>query len=330
MKKRVCLNLFCVVMLGISVFLSGCGKEADEGTEAPATVSTTTAEEPGAGKYDAINKARAMDVESAKMISQAVYDVLTDEKIFDEVYASLDGTILAWAKEGQMFEDGGAGHERFLMALNNHVKLSGGAPMLQYKEQLIGTGNFVPGCWAIAYANGKVEVYVVRDIISSAVKDYTDKVQVYPDTDDNYKEKVDTGDVYREAKDADLRSAGDIAVALTSSMSSEAAYEEVAAELDSGKILAWAKAGEAFENGGTGYGTFVKELNESLKYKGGVPALQYKEEIQGKVTFVPAGWAVAFRDHKPVVYITDGTMTADTVDSTPMIEMQPDVDVNYR
>lgn len=330
MINRVRLRLIFLFVLGVSILLTGCGTADEERTKDIGTASTIADTELNIGKYDVINKARAADVESAKLISAAVYEVLADEKVFDEVYASLNGKILAWANAGQRFEDGGAGHERFLMALNSSEKLAGGAPGLQYKEQLLGTGNFVPEGWAIAYVGGKVEVYVVGKIYDWGVSDYTSRVEVYPNTDDNYKEKIDTGDVYRDAKDADLRSAGDMVTVATAALASEAAYDEVYMELDSGRIIAWAKEGGEFEDGGRGFANYVKELNLSYKYKGGTPLLQYKEKILAETDFIPGGWAIALKNNKPVIYITDGTMTKNTINSTPKVEMQPDVDFNYK
>ena len=331
MKKREGLRKLYICILAISFLLAGCGKGNDENTTGSGAFAGASEEGTSeAGKYDESNKARAADVESAKLISAAVYDALADEKVFNEVYDSLDGKILAWASEGQRFEDGGAGHERFLMVLNNNEKLSGGTPMLQYKEQLLGTGNFVPEGWAVTYVGGKVQVYVVGKIYDWGVKDFTDKVQVYPDTDDNYQEKKDTGDIYRDAKDADIRSAGDMVSNALGALASEAAYNEVSYELRDGTILAWAKEGGEFEDGGRGYTNFVKELNESYRIKGGAPKLQYKEKIKDDVEFVPAGWAVAFQDGKPVIYITDGTMSIGTMDTAPKVEMQPNVSFYYK
>lgn len=330
MKKREGLRKVYICILAVSFLLAGCGKGNDDGSTGSGSSAGTPEEGTSEGKYDAGNKARAADVESAKRISAAVYQALTDEKVFDEVYDSLDGKILAWANEGQRFEDGGAGHERFLMALNNNEELAEGTPMLQFKEQLLGTGNFVPGGWAVAYVGGKVQVYVVGKIYDWGVQEYTDKVQVYPDTDFNYKEKRDTGDLYRDAKDADIRSAGDMANSAKAALSSEAAYDEVRYDLAYGKILAWAKEGGEFEDGGRGYTNFIKELNESYRIKGGVPMLQYKEKIKDDIDFIPSGWAIAFVDSKPVIYITDGTMTYATMDSTPKVEMQPSVSFYYK
>ena len=330
MKKREGLRKVYICILAVSFLLVGCGKGNDDGTTGSGSSAETAEEGTSEGKYDAGNKARAADVESAKQISAAVYQALTDEKVFDEVYDSLDGKILAWANEGQRFEDGGAGHERFLMALNNNEELAEGTPMLQFKEQLLGTGNFVPGGWAVAYVGGNVQVYVVGKIYDCGVQDYTDKVQVYPDTDDNYKEKIDTGDIYRDVKDADIRSAGNMVSGAWAALASEAAYNEVYFELASGKIIAWAREGEEFEDGGRGYTNFVKELNEYYRLKGGIPKLQYKEKLRTEKEFVPAGWAVAFENNKPVIYITDGTMTKETVDITPKVEMQPEVNFNYK
>ncbi len=331
MKKSKRLRKLYICILAVSFLLTGCGKGNDE--EITGSGSNGIAAEEGnneTGKYDAINKARAEDVKSAELISAAVYEALADEKVFDEVYDSLNGKLLAWANEGQRFEDGGAGHERFLMALNNNKELVGGTPMLQYKEQLLGTGNFVPGGWAVTYVNGKVQVYVVGKIYDWGLTDYSDKVQVYPETDDNYKEKVDTGDIYRDAKDADIRSAGDMGTCAIAALASEAAYDEVYYELDSGKIIAWAKEGGAFEDGDRGYTNFLKELNESYKIKGGAPMLQYKETIRDGIDFTPAGWAIAFKDNKPVIYITDGTMSYGTLESAPKVEMQPKVSFYYK
>ena len=331
MKKSECLRKICICVLTVSFILTGCGKGNDEAMPGSGSTGDTYEEENSeTGKYDAINKARAEDVKSAEMISAAVYEALADEKVFDEVFDSLNGKILAWANEGQRFEDGGAGHERFLMALNNNEKLVGGTPILQYKEQLLGTGNFIPGGWAVTYVNGKVQVYVVGKIYDWGLTDYSDKVQVYPDTDDNYKERQDTGDVYRDAKDVDIRNAGDMNSYARAALASEAAYNEVCLELDSGKIIAWAKEGEAFEDGGRGYTNFLKELNESYKIKGGAPMLQYKETIRDGIDFIPAGWAIAFKDNIPVIYITDGTMSYGTLDSAPKVEMQPKVSFYYK
>ncbi len=330
MRIRLIIKKLYICVLALSLLFTGCGKESEGTNGSESSVGTSGEGASEAGKYDAINKARAADVESAKLISAAVYDVLADEKVFDEVYASLNGKILAWANAGQRFEDGGAGHERFLMALNSSDSLSGGSPMLQYKEQLLGTGDFVPEGWAIAYAGGKVEVYVVGKIYDWGVSDYTSRVEVYPNTDDNYKEKIDTGDVYRDAKDADLRSAGEMVTVATAALASEAAYDEVYMELDSGRIIAWAKEGGEFEDGGRGFANFVKEVNDSYKFKGGAPQLQYKEKVVTGMDFIPGGWAIAFKNNKPVIYITDGTMTKNTIDSTPNVEIQPDVDFNYK
>ena len=330
MKNRLRIRKLCTCVLVLSLLLAGCGKESDGTNESGSSTVTSEENNSEAGKYDAINKARAADVESAKLISTAVYEVLADEKVFDEVYDSLNGKILAWADAGQKFEDGGAGHERFLMALNSNEKLAEGTPVLQYKEQLLGTGNFIPGGWAIAYVGGEVKVYVIGKTYDWGVSDYTSKVEVYPSTDDNYKEKIDTGDVFRDAKDADIRSAGDLASFAIAGLAYDDAYNEVYLELDSGRIIAWAKEGGEFVDGGRGFDNYVKEINDSYKLKGGAPLLQYKEKIMSDTEFIPGGWAIAFKNNKPVIYITDGTMTENTIDSAPKVEMQPDVDFNYR
>lgn len=331
MKKSERLKKVYILFLTLTFLLVGCGNGNDEST--PGFELSEGATEKGSdtvGKYDASNKARAADVKSAELISAAVYEALADEKVFDEVYDSLDGKILAWATDGQRFEDGGTGHEHFLMALNSNEKLAGGTPVLQYKEPLLGTGNFIPGGWAVTYVGGKVQVYVVGKIYDWGVSNYTDKVQLYPETDDNYKEKKDTGDIYRDAKDADVRSAGDMNSFVRAALASEAAYDEVYLELNSGRIIAWAREGGLFEDGGRGYTNFIKELNDSYKIKGGAPMLQYKEKIRDDIEFIPAGWAIAFKDNMPVIYITDGTMSYGTMDSTPKVEMQPRVSFYYK
>ncbi len=320
-----------ICILALSFLFAGCGKGNDEGsTEVESSTGNSEEGSSEVGKYDASNKARAADVKSAELISAAVYEALSDEKVFDEVYDSLDGKILAWATDGQRFEDGGAGHERFLMALNSNEKLAGGTPVLQYKEQLLGTGDFVPEGWAVTYVGGKVQVYVVGKIYDWGVSNYTDKVQVYPETDENYMEKIDTGDIYRDAKDADIRSAGNMKSLARAALAPEAAYDEVYLELNSGRIIAWAKEGGDFEDGGRGYKNFIKELNESYKFKGGAPMLQYKEKVRDNIDFVPAGWAIAFKDDMPVIYITDGTMSYENLDSAPKVEIQPRVSVFYK
>ena len=321
------------VMVIAALILTGCGNEGTDKTITDSQSATFGENGPSTDmdnaerKTDVINAAKSADVKSAKLIGDAVYSVLADEKIFDEIYEELDGKVLAWAKSGERFEDGGAGHERFLRALNSREELAGGTPVLQYNERLIITGTFIPKYWAVSYSGGKVYVYICSEIYGSFYKDYAEKVEIYPTIDRNYEEKM-FSDQATDAKEQDLRSVGELKTSILTALASEKVYNDLLGEMNSGRIIAWAKEGEAFECGENAYASFAQELNPDIGMKS--PSLQYKGELKNYPGFTPGGWAIAFKNDNPVIYITDGTMTRETAESALKVEVYPNVDYAYK
>ena len=116
----------------------------------------------------------------------------------------------------------------------------------------------------------------------------------------------------------DVAAAETVNTAAMTSLANEDAYDDVMMYMD-GRILATAVAGEPFQaEGGLDLHSFLNEMNMNLGGKS--PSLRYKGPVNG---WTPKGWAIAIRDAKPVVYITDGTIYN-------KVELQPNIDENYR
>lgn len=117
----------------------------------------------------------------------------------------------------------------------------------------------------------------------------------------------------------DVTSAAVVATRVNTALANEGAYDDLMMNNvdESGEIIAVALSGEPFQAyGGYSLDHFIKELNR----EGASPVLKYTEPVKG---WTPAGWAIAMKEFKTVVYITDGT-------TSNMVEVNPEVSIEYR
>jgi type IV pilus assembly protein PilA len=127
----------------------------------------------------------------------------------------------------------------------------------------------------------------------------------------------------KSRKADDIAAAETVNTAVQTSLSNEDAYDEIMSKMN-GTILATANADAAFTAVGGTYTAFLQEVNSNLGGK--APKLKYKKTLETG-GFIPAGWAIACSNGKPVVYITNGTATTA---GNGMVEVQPSISKDYK
>ena len=131
----------------------------------------------------------------------------------------------------------------------------------------------------------------------------------------------------KSRKADDIAAAETVNTAVQTSLSNEDAYDDIMDAMN-GQVLASANAEDKFTlnsaatgvaNSGT---NFLAEVNSNLGGK--TPKLKYRKKLdESSANWTPKGWAIGCSNGKPLVWITDGTLTN-------KVEIQPSISKYYK